>query len=164
MCRARCAQGGPMSRPGVFLLPTLAAIALLSPEVLAQKRPDPVATELAVQAALQQGRQLLAKGQPRQAVEVLEARLAQINGNADYLAALRDAYSALIREMQLKKQDDQIPPVREKLKLLETAAPKLPDPDPPPSKARGKVDPFQQEPLMAGIDVRDLLRRADAAF
>jgi hypothetical protein len=153
----------PMSRPGVFLLP-LVALLFFSIGALAQKRPDPVATELAVQAALQKGRQLLAKGQPRQAVEVLEARLSQINGNADYLAVLRNAYAALIREFQLTKQDDQIPPLREKLKLLEMAAPKPADPDPPPSKARGKIDPFQQEPLMGGVDLRDLLRRAEAAF
>src|SRR5262245_48454344 len=163
MCRAHCAQGGHMSRRGAFLLP-LAGILLFSHDAFAEKRADPIATELAVQAALQQGRQLLAKGQARQAIEVLEARLAQINGNAGYLATLRDAYAALIRELQFKKQDDQIPPLREKLRVLESAAPKLADPDPPPSKARGKVDPFQQEPLMGGVDARDLLRRADTAF
>src|SRR5262249_35800962 len=121
-------------------------------------------TELAVQAALQQGRQLLAKGQPRQAVDVLEAGLAQVNGNADYLAALRDAYAALIRELQSRKQGGQGAAGREKRRLREDGAAKPAHPDPPPSKARGKVDPFQQEPLMGGVDARDLLRRADTAF
>jgi hypothetical protein len=148
-----------MSRPGVILI-----LFALCPVAFAQKKPDPVANELAVQAALQQGRQLLSKGKPREAVDVLEARLAQINGNADYLALLRDSYGALIRDLQLKKQDDQIAAVREKFRLLEQDMPRSNDLDPPPSKARGKIDPFQQEPLMGAADARELLRRADAAF
>src|ERR1051326_254606 len=98
---------------------TILSILCLSPICPAETPGDPVANELLVQSALQQGRMLLNKGQPKPAIDALEAKLPFINGNTDYLAALRDAYSAYIRELQLNQHDDQIPPVQRKLSLLE---------------------------------------------
>jgi tetratricopeptide (TPR) repeat protein len=156
-----------MSRAGMLLLPILVVL-LVQTKSGAQKPADPVATQLAVQAALQQGRAYLNKGQPSAAIEVLEAQLPFINGNSDYLGTLRDAYSAQIRELQLNKHDDQIPPIAEKLRLLQRGHKPdhlpLPPLDPPPAKARAQADPFDQQPLLDAGDARDLARRGDAAF
>src|SRR5438552_1150466 len=69
------ARRPPMSGRGALLRPILWLFAS-SAQLPAQRPADPVADELAVQAALRQGRQLLLNGQTRQAVEVLESRLA----------------------------------------------------------------------------------------
>ena len=64
-----------------------------APHATAQnKSTNSVANELAVQTALREGRQLLASGQTKQALDVLEAKLALINGNTDYLLVLREAW------------------------------------------------------------------------
>jgi tetratricopeptide (TPR) repeat protein len=160
-----------MSRAGVLLLPIF-LLAVVSPSSIAQKANDPIANELAVQTALQQGRTFLNKGQPRQAVEVLEQHLPFINGKVDYLGVLRDAYHAYIRELQINKQDALIPAVEAKLHVLESGLNSeqkvdqsaLPPPDPPPSKSSVKVDPFQQTPLMNDDNPRELAKRGDAAF
>ena len=56
--------------------------------------------QLAVQAALQQGLDHLQRGNYQAAVYVLESQLARIDGNRQYLAALRDAYRGYVRELQ----------------------------------------------------------------
>jgi tetratricopeptide (TPR) repeat protein len=154
-----------MSRAGVLLVPLL-VVAILAPTSFAQKK-DPIARELAVQTALQQGRGYLTKGQPKRAVETLEAQLPFINGNRDYLGVLRDAYSAYVRELQINHQDDQIPPIEEKMRILDglkTDRTALPPPDPPPSVSQNGGDPFQQTPLMGSDDARTLAKKGDAAF
>ena len=55
---------------------------------------------LAVQKALQEGRDALKRGDYQAAVAVLEGRLASIDGDKDYLETLRDAYIGHIRELQ----------------------------------------------------------------
>jgi tetratricopeptide (TPR) repeat protein len=160
-----------MSRAGVLLLPIF-LLTVVSPLSFAQKANDPIANELAVQTALQQGRTFLNKGQPKQAVETLEQHLPFINGKVDYLGALRDAYHAYIRELQINRQDDLIPAIEAKLRVLESGLNSeqkadqstLPPPDPPPSKTPAKIDPFQQTPLMSDDNSRELAKRGDAAF
>jgi hypothetical protein len=56
-------------------------------------------TQLAVQAALQQGRDCLQRGNYQAAVFLLEKEIARVNGNRDYLNALRDAYRGYVREL-----------------------------------------------------------------
>lgn len=154
----------------VNLLP-LVAVLLVSPFGQAQTKPgNPIANDLAVQAALRQGRQLLARGQVKPAIDVLEAKIAIINGNTDYLATLREAYAAYVRELQLTQRDGQIPEVMAKLKALDPAfetetktdAPALATPG--AVKARAKSDPFQQTPLLQTAAATDPLRQADSAF
>jgi Peptidase MA superfamily len=158
-----------MRRPTLVL-----ALSLLSAPLAAQTKPNnSVANELAVQSALQQGRRLLNKGDANKAVELLEAKLAIINGNTDYLAVLRDAYVAYLRDLQLTKQDAQILEVTAKLKALDPTfepaaaqrsdAPLLPPVGPSP-KARAKGDPFQQTPLLEVAGPGELARRGDDAF
>src|SRR5262245_29449464 len=64
-----------------------------------------IATTLAVQTALQQGRDLLLRGNHQAAVHVLEGQLSRINGNREYLAALRDAYRGYVKELRLANQE-----------------------------------------------------------
>lgn len=81
-----------------------------------------VATTLAVQTALQQGREYLLRNNPKAAVEVLEGQLARINGNQSYLMLLRDAYRAYIRELRLAKQETLVQAYQQRLKILDPSA------------------------------------------
>src|SRR5438874_1810801 len=60
-----------------------------------------VATTLAVQAALQRGREYMRDGDYQAAVRVLEGQLAYIDGNGEYLVALRQAYRGLFKNLKL---------------------------------------------------------------
>src|SRR5437016_8235650 len=60
---------------------------------------------LAVQSAMQQAREHLLHNRPREAVSILRRELGHINGNPVYLALLRDAYQAAIKELQLAHQE-----------------------------------------------------------
>src|SRR5438067_4419959 len=64
-----------------------------------------LADTLAVQSAMQQAREHLLRSHPREAVEILHRELGHINGNPVYLALLRDAYQAAVKELQLAHQD-----------------------------------------------------------
>jgi len=64
-----------------------------------------LADTLAVQSAMQQAREHLLRSHPREAVNILHRELGHINGNPAYLALLRDAYQAAIKELQLAHQE-----------------------------------------------------------
>jgi tetratricopeptide (TPR) repeat protein len=64
-----------------------------------------IAATLAVQIALQQGREHMLNGRHKAAIDVLEAQVARINGNREYLRVLRDAYRAYIQELRASKRD-----------------------------------------------------------
>jgi hypothetical protein len=70
-----------------------------------EDRDGTITTALAVQTAMQQGREYLLHDNPKGAVEVLERQLPRINGNPAYLALLRDAYRAYIKELRLANQE-----------------------------------------------------------
>ena len=59
---------------------------------------------LAVQDAMRQGREFLQHGQAKSAVDVLEAQLPRINGNAAYLGLLREAYAAYVKELRTRPE------------------------------------------------------------
>src|SRR5262249_35983457 len=111
----------------------------------------PVSKELAVQLALRQAQDHLKRGETHQAIEVLESRLAWINGNRDYLAALREAYTAHLKELQLHNQDAEIPAILAKLRLYDPGA-QLPGfPSEPKPPIRIEVSPpSQREPAAKG--------------
>src|SRR5947209_4769799 len=77
---------------------------------------------LAVQTAMQQGREHLLQNRPRAAVDVLESQLARINGNQTYLTLLRDAYRAYVRELRVSKQEAQAQTYLRRLQILEPGA------------------------------------------
>ena len=64
-----------------------------------------VTTALAVQTALQQGREQISRGNYQAAVFALESQLSRIDGSRDYLAALRDAYRGYVKELRQAGQD-----------------------------------------------------------
>src|SRR5262245_59861486 len=84
--------------------------------------PDSVAETLAVQTALQQGRDFLQRGDARSAVFALESQLGRINGNPTYLNVLRDAYRAYIKELRLAKQDAEAARYQQRLQILDPGA------------------------------------------
>jgi hypothetical protein len=96
-----------MARKGLILLlcagVTAAACLLLTvaPGGAADEDRDAkLRSLLAVQKALADGRDFLKSGEFRAAVTVLEARVVYIDGNKEYLDALRDAYIGYIRELK----------------------------------------------------------------
>lgn len=102
----------------------LAALALaLAPAALpAQDRAPPITSTLAVQTALQQGRDYLLRGNPNAAVNVLESQLARIDGSREYLGTLRDAYRAYIRELRLANREADAAEYLKRLRILDPGA------------------------------------------
>ena len=98
-----------MAREGIAaLLCATVLITPLTPLLSAEpEREGGVATALAVQQALKQGREAMAAGQFGAAVHVLEQQLAKINGNREYLAALRDAYRGHVRDLRQAGRADE---------------------------------------------------------
>jgi hypothetical protein len=95
------------------LVPTLAA----EPE-----REGAVATVLAVQQALTQAREAMGAGQYGAAVHVLEQQLSKINGNREYLAALRDAYRGHVRDLRQAGRADEAQTYLRRLEILDPGA------------------------------------------
>jgi hypothetical protein len=140
---------------------------------------------LAVQKALQEGRDCLKRGDFQAAVAVLEARVAYIDGNKDYLDALRDAYVGYIRELRQGNRAAEAPTYLRRLEccdpgaLLElNAAPaKAAAADrPPPAPAKAEAapakaaeaasaaDPFDDRNARRYPEAKALLDRAEQEF
>ena len=93
-----------MARIGLL---TLLCACLLSP-VLAgpeEDRDQALANAVAVQTALLQGRDAMQARNYRAAVTVLEAQILHIDGNREYLEALRDAYRGYVSELRSAKNE-----------------------------------------------------------
>lgn len=111
-------------------------------------RNQAVAVALAVQTAMQQGRDYLQRGDVRSAVFVLENQLSRINGNPAYLALLRDAYRTYIKELKLANQEGEAQRYLQRLQVLDPGA-VLDSPDgklvsvvpPSPSALAAKTSP-----------------------
>jgi tetratricopeptide (TPR) repeat protein len=149
-----------------------------------------VATTLAVQTAMQQGREHLLHGEYRAAVATLESQLPYINGNRAYLRLLEDAYRRYIQELRLNKQDAEAQRYLKRLIILDRGAvldnpitgsiyvpPASPTPvvkTAPPAPAKPVTvrlkseddDPFLEKNALSKSDsrARQLLRRAEEEF
>jgi hypothetical protein len=129
-----------MARDGLRLL-ACAGVALGLLPCLSAAPPDSaeakLRTQLAVQAALQQGRDHLKRGNYQAAVYVLETQVARLDGNREYLNALRDAYRGYVRELREAHRDNEVPTYLGRLLILdpgasiEQAAPAAPKAPPP---------------------------------
>jgi tetratricopeptide (TPR) repeat protein len=75
--------------------------------------------QLAVQSALQQGRDNLQRGEYQAAVYCLEKEIARVDGNRDYINALREAYRCYIRELQQGHRNADAKTYQERLKILD---------------------------------------------
>src|SRR5262249_5215568 len=94
-------------------------------------------TQLAVQTALQQGRDCLQRGNFQAAVYVLESQIARISGSREYLVALREAYRGYIRELQQSNRLDEVPVYLGRLQILDPGA----QLDPPPARVAAPMPP-----------------------
>jgi tetratricopeptide (TPR) repeat protein len=76
-------------------------------------------TQLAVQTALQQGRDNLRRGEYQAAVYCLEKEIARVDGNRDYMNALREAYRGYVLELQRSNRYAEARTYQERLKILD---------------------------------------------
>jgi hypothetical protein len=178
-----------MAKEGLWVLVCAGALAGADPAPQLPARPaddrdDAVAATLAVQTALRQGREFLLQNNARAAVEVLERQLPRINGNPVYLAALRDAYRAYVKELRLAKREAEARKYAQLLAVIDPgstadrppapaeppssvlAAPKPPAPSDKPAVVRLKreEDDFFKPAVGRGAEPRSLFDRAEEAF
>ncbi len=167
------------------------ASAPLAPAAPGDDRDNVVNTTLAVQTAMQQGRDFLLKSDSASAVRTLEAQLSRINGNPAYLALLRDAYRGYIKDLRLGGHEADAERYLQRLKILDPGAAldgsttrganapavaAVPTsktapaaPAKPEMKARGKAaeeddDPFRAPPEERQKKAKSLLARAEEEF
>jgi hypothetical protein len=102
----------------------MAAAGSLAPVSAAptEEKDSAITAALAVQTAMQQGRDHLLRGNHRAAVYVLEAQLAKINGNQAYLDLLAQAYRGYIKELRLANQEAQAQLYLRRLSILDPGA------------------------------------------
>ncbi len=172
-----------MAMEGLWALVCAGAVCAANPSGSVPANPPPeratvIADTLAVQTAMRQAREYLLRNQPRAAVETLERELPRINGNALYLALLRDAYRAYIKELRLANQEVLAQKYSRLLAILEPGAAPTPKPAAPaavkaatPVKAptiRGyredEDDFFKEKPTVDQKRARALLDKAEQAF
>jgi hypothetical protein len=145
-----------MAREGIAAL--LCAVVLVTPLVptlaAEPEREGAVATVLAVQQALKQGREAMAAGQYGAAVHVLEQQLSKINGNREYLAALRDAYRGHVRELRQHDRADEAQTYLRRLEILDPGA-RLDFTDARPAPVAAAPPSPPREPAAAPVPAND---------
>jgi tetratricopeptide (TPR) repeat protein len=109
-----------MVRNGLFEFPCAVLVfALAHPTVHGEDAESSLRTQLALQTALQQGRDNLQRGEYQAAVYCLEKEIARVDGNRDYMNALREAYRGYIRELQQSNRYTEARTYQERLKILD---------------------------------------------
>lgn len=106
-----------MVRNGLFA--SLCALALGTGSVYGEDAESKLRRQLALQAALQQGRDNLQRGNYQAAVYSLEKEIARVEGNRDYMNALREAYRGYIRELLQSNRAIEARTYQERLKILD---------------------------------------------
>jgi hypothetical protein len=170
----------PMAMEGLWALVCAGAVCAANPSGSVPATPPPerdgvIADTLAIQTAMQQAREYLLRNKPRAAVETLERELPRINGNALYLALLRDAYRAYIKELRLAHQEALAQKYSRLLAILEPGAATTPGPAAVKAAAPAKAptirgyrededDFFKEKPSADQKRARALLEKAEQAF
>jgi tetratricopeptide (TPR) repeat protein len=154
--------------------PCLVLFAFLHPAVLQAGPPaedERVPMTLLVQAALQQGRECVGRGEFRTAVRVLEAQLPKINGNAIYLQVLEQAYRGYVQELKEKGQDELAQRYLERLAILDPGVmlasavrPTIPTKESPAVEKTASTPPPAPPTAPAPSPVNQALARADQEF
>lgn len=113
-----------MAKDGLLLLLCAGTMATLVALASAQEpdRDRQVSDTLAVQTALQRGRELTQRGDHANAIYVLESQLARINGNVAYLSVLREAYRSHIKELRLANKEAEAQRYTQRLQILDPGA------------------------------------------
>lgn len=78
-----------------------------------------IRTQLAVQTALQQGRDNLQRGNYQAAVYCLEKEIVRVDGNREYLNLLREAYRGYVRELHQANNHAEAKRYQERLRILD---------------------------------------------
>jgi tetratricopeptide (TPR) repeat protein len=121
-CRAQTlpTQGkdAVMVRKGLLVFTSAVGLAL-SGSVRGDDAESKLRVQLAVQTALQQGRENLQRGDYQSAVYCLEKEIARVDGNRDYLNALREAYRGYVRDLQQSNRAAEARLYQERLKILD---------------------------------------------
>jgi tetratricopeptide (TPR) repeat protein len=183
-----------MAKDGRFLPTSFSCLLLAFPIVFTpaavgaappgDAEPDQaIAATLAVQIALERGRDCMLNAKYKEAVETLEAQLPRINGNRAYLQTLRDAYRAYIQELRAAHKDGEAQTYQKRLEILDpppkTDTPKAkinsvkpaPDTSAKPDRVvraekdddAAKVDPFKQ--ITGDIDAHSkLIEQAEREY
>jgi hypothetical protein len=113
-----------MPRP--FALPLiLLALVFVLPVSSAAADPTPIEKQLAVQKAMAAARQFLDLNMPSDAIQSLEAEVANADGSKAFLTLLREAYLAELYRLEKSETPDaaKVEQVRRKLALLGGAMP-----------------------------------------
>ena len=173
-----------MAKDGLVGAICALAVLYVAPVMAQVPSNDSVAVTLAVQTALQQGRDFLQRGDARAAVQALEAQLGKVNGHPTYLNLLREAYRAHIKELRDGNQEPEAQRYLQRLQILDpgaaldhaappqAAAAKSPTPPPAP-KPEVKLQMFHgedagKEGKLAKVDAKPktgvLLVKADEEF
>lgn len=162
-----------MSRTALRFGVALAAMLALTLSLRGEDREKSrINSQLAVMTALRLGLDHIQRGDFTQAVTVLEKQLGMINGNREYLVALRDAYRGHVKQLQTAGRHNDVKLYMERLAILEPAASVMQQP--PPVVSRGKVeqdtprevqgDPFSKENKAQPSGASSLVAQAEAAF
>jgi hypothetical protein len=140
-----------MTRPGFFLVLCLTAGVILGSFALAANpggdgNPT-IENALVVQQACVVARDHLLRGEPKKAVDLLEANLARINGDRKFLSLLRDAYRAYVKDLTLARQPVLLDVYKKRLQILDdidssavASAPAPSAPAVPAPKVMAKAD------------------------
>lgn len=141
---------------------------------LAGGDPDLIADRLAMQRALQQGRDLMARKSYETAVQILEAQLEHVHGDREYLMLLRDAYRELVRELRLANRESDVQVYQRRLQYLDPGAyldqaavrPGIVAAPPPPATRTGPVAraAMGEESKPAANEQRNLVQQANQEF
>jgi tetratricopeptide (TPR) repeat protein len=111
-----------------------------------------IENSLAVQRAVLQARDHLVRGEPKKAIDVLEANVAVINGDRRYLMLMRDAYREYIKDLALANQTAVAEVYQRRLKILDDETPAKAPASPPQvttnsaSQARTPVQAASPQP------------------
>lgn len=110
-----------MVRNGLFvsLCAFLFALAPGAGSVFGEDAESKLRRQLAVQSALQQGRENLQRGNYQAAVYCLEKEIARVDGNRDYMNTLREAYRGYIRELLQTNRRTEARTYQERLQILD---------------------------------------------
>jgi tetratricopeptide (TPR) repeat protein len=110
-----------MVRNGILALAAIGSLLGL-PSGDATSGDDPegrIRTQLAVQTALQQGRDNLQRGNYQAAVYCLEKEIVRVDGNREYLNLLREAYRGYVRELHQANNHAEAKRYQERLRILD---------------------------------------------
>ncbi len=171
-----------MARDGLRIALCLFTFFLPLAQSRAEDRDTVIARKLAVQTALQKGKDLLARNSHEGAVFVLESQIDNIEGNREYLATLRSAYRSYIQDLRLTNREADAQVYERRLRILDPGyaleATRAPVPEiKPPAAPKGKPEPTvrgqmdEQAPalnvpadVLRRKEARGLLTRADTEF